>query len=326
MSDYLRWRLMSCGAAVGIEALANYYGGLGNTRLPMLASVSAMVLNVGLNWIFIFGHLGAPALGVRGAALANTLATSAAFIGLLARFLAEGRRYPGTLRSLRWRELVRMLRFGIPSGLNWALEFFAFNFFVSVVVAGLGTTALAALNAVIQINSVSFMPAFGLASAGAILVGQAVGAGAPDEVPAIWKMTFRVTAVWQGLVGATYVAIPGLLLLAFSPFGAEGEALRAVGRGMLMLSAGWQLFDAAATTLGETLRATGDTAYMMWTRVAIAWAIFVPGSLISVRRLGWGYLGAVFWLAFYLALLALVLYRRFRGGAWRAVELTRTTP
>ena len=322
MSSYLRWRLLSCGAAVGIEALGNYYGGLGNTRLPMLASVGAMTLNVGLNWVLIFGHLGAPPMGVRGAALANSLATTTAFAFLLARFLADGRGHPSTLRQLRAGELLRMLRFGIPSGVNWALEFFAFSFFVSVVVAGLGTTTLAALNAVIQINSVSFMPAFGLASAGAILVGQAIGAGATAEVPAIWRMTFRVAALWQGLVGAAYVAIPGLLLLAFSPAGDAGEALRHVGRSMLMLSAGWQLFDSAATTLGETLRAAGDTSFMMWSRIAIAWAVFVPGALISVRVLRWGYLGAVFWLALYLALLALVLYLRFKSNAWRRLQLT----
>jgi MATE family multidrug resistance protein len=322
MTDYLRWRLLSCGAAVGIEALGNFYGGLGNTRLPMVASVSAMALNVGLNWVFIFGRLGMPALGVKGAALANTLATTIAFSGLLARFLLDGRRSGQAALGLRWRELGRMLRFGVPSGVNWALEFYAFVYFVSVVVAGLGTAALAAFNAVIQLNAVSFMPAFGLASAGAILVGQAIGADAKSEVPAIWRMTFRVTALWQGLVGAAYVAVPGVLLLAFSPRGVEGEVFRAVGQRMLMLSAAWQLFDAAATTLAEALRAAGDTAFPMWARVILAWAVFVPGSAFTVRHLGWGDLGAVACLVTYLALLALVLHLRFRSGAWRRVRLT----
>jgi MATE family multidrug resistance protein len=322
MAEYLRWRLLSGGAAVGLEALGNHYGGLGNTRLPMVANVVAMALNVVLNWVFIFGHLGAPALGVKGAALASSLATGLAFAGLLGRFLWDGRGRGGVVPRLRGRELARMLRFGIPSGLNWTFEFLAFSFFVNVVVAGLGTNALAALNAVIQINSVSFMPAFGLASAGAILVGQAIGAGAKDEVPAVWRLTFLVTAGWQGVVGLLYVAAPGLLLVAFAPPGAEGEMLRAHGERMLVLSAAWQIFDAAATTLAESLRAAGDTAFTMWARIVIAWAVFVPGSLYSVRALGWSDRGAVFWLVLYLALLALVLYVRFRRGAWRRVQLT----
>ena len=73
LGDYVLWRLPSAGAAVGLEALAGYYGGLGDTRSPMRASLLAMVLNVGLNWVLIGGHLGAPALGVRGAALAGAI-------------------------------------------------------------------------------------------------------------------------------------------------------------------------------------------------------------------------------------------------------------
>ena len=68
------------------------------------------------------------------------------------------------------------MRFGLPNGLNWFLEFAAFQLFVNVVLASLGDTTVAALNAVIAVNSLAFMPAFGLASAGAILAGQAIGA------------------------------------------------------------------------------------------------------------------------------------------------------
>ena len=90
--DYLALRLWSGGAVVGLEALGSYYGGLGNTRLPMVAQVAAMTLNVAGNWLLIDGHLGLPALGVRGAALASSVATTLAFVGLLAVFVAGARR------------------------------------------------------------------------------------------------------------------------------------------------------------------------------------------------------------------------------------------
>src|SRR5262249_37298297 len=64
MAGYLKMRLLSAGFAIGLEALGNYYGGLGNTRLPMAAQLIAMILNVAFCWMFISGHLGAPALGV----------------------------------------------------------------------------------------------------------------------------------------------------------------------------------------------------------------------------------------------------------------------
>jgi len=321
MTGYLAMRLWSGGGAIGLEALGNYYGGLGNTRLPMRASVAAMATNVLLNWVLIDGRLGAPPMGVEGAALASVLSTSLAFLGLLGVFLADGRRTGPVLARLRGGEMLRMLRFGIPSGLNWFFEFLAYVFFVNVVVGGLGTTSLAALMAVLQLNSVSFMPAFGLASAGAILVGQSIGAGDRDGVPRIVRLTFAAAGSWQGLVGLAYLLVPGLLFAPFARDPASAEGLLAAGTRLLALSAAWQLFDAAVASLAESLRAAGDTAFTLWARVVVAWVLFVPGSWITVRVLDGGDVAAVSWLVLYLAALSLALLLRFRSGAWRRIEL-----
>lgn len=320
MEGYLAVRLLSAGAVVGMEALGNYYGGLGNTRVQMRASLAAMVLNVLGNWLFIGGRLGLPSLGVRGAALASTLATVAAFAWLLLVFVTE-RGAPSGGR-LRWGELRGVLRFGLPSGLNWFIEFAAFAFFVNVVVAGLGTTSLAALMTVMQINSVAFMPAFALASAGAILVGQAIGAARKELVPGIVGLTFAVAATWEALVALAYLTAPELILAVFAQEPSSAAEFLAAGRRMLVMSAAWQLFDAAASVLTEALRAAGDTAFTMWVRVVVAWLIWAPGSWISVRLLGAGDTVAVAWLVFYLFVLALALFLRFRSGAWRRIELT----
>jgi MATE family multidrug resistance protein len=322
LSDFIKVRLYGGGAVVGLEALGNYYGGLGNTRLPMTAQVFCMVLNVFLNWVFIYGNLGAPALGVKGAALANTLATTAAFLALFLCFVtgfgAKGGRQGSPLKA---GELWRMLRFGLPSGLNWFFEFAAFTFFVNVVVTGLGTTSLAALMSVMQINSISFMPAFGLSSAGAILVGQAIGGKRVDDVPRTVGLTLLVTATWQGLVGIMYLIAPRLFMRAFVDPKVEAGAFLEVGARMLMLSAAWQLFDATVSALSEALRAAGDTAWCLWARLAIAWLVFVPGVLVTVRVFGGRDVAAVLWVVAYIALLALVLWLRFRSGAWRKLDL-----
>ncbi len=319
MAAYLALRLPSAGAVVGLEALANYYGGLGNTRRPMIANLGAMVLTIAGNWVLVDGRLGAPALGARGAALANTLSTGAAFLGLFAAFVLEGRR-SGTGR-LRIAELRRLLRFGLPAGVNWFLEFAAFAFFLNVVVGALGTTSVAALTVVIQVNSTAFMPAFGLASAGAILVGQAIGAGHRDRVPRVVALTFGVAAAWETLVAVAYLAAPELVLSAFARDPASAPELLAVGRRMLYVSAAWQLGDAGAGVLFEALRAAGDTTFPMWARIVIAWLVFAPGSWISVRVLGGGGATAVGWFVVYLCGLALVLLARFRSGAWRRIAL-----
>ncbi|MBL8950889.1 MAG: MATE family efflux transporter [Myxococcaceae bacterium] len=318
MIRYMQIRLMCGGAAMGIEALANYYGGIGKTWLPMIASVFAMVLNVVLNWVLIKGELGAPALGVAGSALASAIATWVAFIGLVAYFWREDPRVP----TLHRRELVRMLGFGLPSGLNWFFEFFAFNIFINIVVGGLGTVALAGFMSVLQVNSVSFMPAFGLASAGAILVGQSIGAKDKDAVPGIVKLTLRSTGLWMGLVGASYVLIPTLLMKPFAQGKPEdAAALVEVGARMLMLSAAWQLFDATVMTFAESLRAAGDTAYTLKARLVLAWGVFFPGSYITVKWLGGNDVQAMLWVVAYMGLLAGVMWLRFRSGRWRELEL-----
>ena len=322
LTAYMSYRLLGGGAAVGFEALSNYYGGLGNTRLPMRVSLLTMVSNVGFNAVFIFGLLGMPALGVTGAAIGSALSSSLGFVVLLLVFLRDGRAAGVVVPKLYSNEFVRMVRFGFPAGLNWFFELFAFIFFVNLVVAHLGTTTLAAFMTAIEMNSVAFMPAFGIASAGAILVGQRIGAKDLDVVPIVVRRTFFLSAIWQLVVSTLYLLFPRTLFAAFvDPSAPNSEALLSTGAFVVMCSASWQLCDAAATTLAESLRAAGDTAFTMWTRLTIGWAIFVPGSYVTVRTLDLGVWVAVVWLVVYLGLLAAVLYIRFRSGAWRRIEL-----
>jgi MATE family, multidrug efflux pump len=325
LADYMVLRLASCAAVVGIEALANWYGGLGNTRLPMVINFVAMALNIAFNWVLIYGNLGAPALGVRGAAIASSLASWLAFALLFGLFVGRfglGARPPGGRTRLRVAELRRMLRFGLPSGFNWFLEFAAFTFFINVIVADLGTTAVAALMAVVQVNSMAFMPSFGLASAGAILVGQAIGNDRKHEVGGLVRRTMVVCVAWQLLVGAIYASFPATVMSVFESDELGSRALVELAATLLLVSTTWQLFDAMGMTLSEALRAAGDTAWCMWARVVLAWVLFVPLATWGVIAHGMGPIGATACLAIYTAALALVLLWRFRSGAWRRIDLT----
>ena len=187
MSSYLQIRLVSVGLVVGSEALGNWYGGLGRTRPAMFAGLLTMVVNVAGNYLLIEPRLGLPGYGVQGAAWASVLASGVGFLALLIPFLrGVGYDKPKRPLELRWTELLRVVRFGLPNGINWFLEFVAFLLFINLFVAQLGTTVLAAFTVVLQINSVAFMPAFGFATAGAILVGEAIGRAAHEEVwPAV---------------------------------------------------------------------------------------------------------------------------------------------
>jgi MATE family multidrug resistance protein len=322
MTAYIEIRLLSVGAAVGIEALGNWYGGLGNTWMQMIAGTITMASAILCNWIFIGGHLGAPALGVSGAAVSSVIATWLGFAFLavaLWRGWGGAPRRTGTL-GLSFGELRRVLRFGLPNGLNWFLEFTAFQLFVNGVVASLGDTTVAALNVVIAVNSLSFMPAFGLASAGAILAAQSIGRGARDEVWPWVKLTLACTMTWMIAIASAYLLFPSEVMSWFAP-PKHGEAIVATGRAMLAISALWQVFDATGMTFSETLRAAGDTAWTAGARVVLAWAVFVPLAYVVVERWNGGATGAMGCLVAYLALLGIVLALRFRSGAWRRIDL-----
>jgi MATE family multidrug resistance protein len=305
---------------VGVEALGAWYGGLGNTWMQMVASVITMTSDIFLNWVLIDGHLGAPAMGVAGAALSTTIG---AWLGFAYLAIAFARRSGGAPRGDGSRptfaELRRVVRFGAPNGANWFLEFAAFQLFVNGPLASLGDEAVASLNVVLAISSVAFMPAFGIASAGAILAGNAIGRDRRDEVWPQVKITLACSLVWMCSIAAIYVLIPGPLLELFDSKQRSPELVE-IGMTMLWISAGWQVFDATAMTLSETLRAAGDTAWTAGARLFLAWIVFTPAAF-AIVELGGGPNATMAALVGYLAMLALAMAYRFRSGAWRRIEL-----
>lgn len=329
MTSYLTIRLLSVAPAVGLEALGNWYGGLGNTRAAMVAGIVAMVSNVLGNYLLITPHLGMPGYGVAGAAWASVAASWIGFFVIFAGFLRErfgDKSAMSSLSELTFSGLGRVLRFGLPNGVNWFLEFAAFALFINLVVGHLGTTVLAAFNVVIQINSISFMPAFGLASAGAIMVGESIGRGAQHEVWPWLKLTSQVACAWMGSVALIYLTCSAFLMGWFRPEGVSGAALVEVGAGMLALSAVWQLFDALGLTFGEALRAAGDTAYCMLLRVVLAWTVFMPAAWYTVRVMNGGTTAVMISLILYLVLIAVGLALRFASGKWRNIDLVGSEP
>lgn len=341
MWSYMAIRMFSVGAIVANEALGNWFTGLGDTRVAMRASLTAMVVNIALNWVLIYGNLGAPALGVDGAAWASVLATVAGLAVSAGAFwrASDGKRLgalvPGPIEHplplaptgsggrLRLRELGRMLRFGLPYGLNWFLEFSAFLIFINFLVAELGTVAVAAMMAVAAVNSLSYMPAFGLATAGAVLVGQAIGADRRGDVPTIVRRTFFAAALWQGLVGIAYFAVPVQLMQLFARDEVkQAEGVAELGAKLLAISAAWQLFEAMVETVSEALRAAGDTAWTLWARILLAWLVWLPLVYASVFVVEGGATAATWSMVVYFLVLALTLMWRFRSGAWTRIDLT----
>ena len=214
-----------------------------------------------------------------------------------------------------------MVRFVVPNGSTGSSSS-CFVLFINVVMADLGTAALAAFMVVLNINSVSFMPAFGLSSAGAILVGQAIGAGRIDQVPGILRLTAITAAVWQCTVGLLYLLFPVALMSWFAPPGESGTLL-AIGATLLAISAAWQLFDAIGTPWARRC-ARPATPPVPVRGVMLAWLVFTPVSVVVVMVMDGGYVEAILCVVGYIAILSALLVWRFRSGKWREIDLTGT--
>jgi MATE family multidrug resistance protein len=191
------------------------------------------------------------------------------------------------------------------------------------MLAGLGGETVAALNVVLAVNSLSFMPAFGLASAGAILAGQAIGAGERERVWPQVKVTLICNMVWMGTIAVVYLVFPHAVLSLFDS--ERGGRMAAIGASMLAISAAWQLADAIGMTLSEALRAAGDTAWTAAVRLTVAWLVFVPSAYLVVSRWHGGPDGAMLCLVGYIALQAGLLAWRFRSGRWKQIQLIEPT-
>jgi MATE family multidrug resistance protein len=271
--------------------------------------VVANVLNAGLNYLWVFGHLGFPALGVLGSAWATTVSRFA-MVGLL---LALGwRDLARHLQSvapnlLDVRAIGRMLRLGAPIGAQSVLEVGAFGT-VALLMGWLGVTEVAAHQVAVNIASLTFMVPLGVSSAAAIVVGHAVGRG---DVAGVRRATLAAL-----LVGAGFMAVMALLLIGlpqplariYTP-DAEVIALTAL---LLPIAGVFQVFDGIQVVSIGLLRGLGDTQVPMVTNIVGFWCIGMPVSLWLGFGLRYGAVGLWWGLVVGLVMVAAFLLLRVR--------------
>jgi multidrug resistance protein, MATE family len=224
--------------------------------------------------------------------------------------------------------MMRMVRFGLPSGLNLLSEIGSFSLFI-LIAGRLGELSLAVSNIALSINTLAFLPLIGLNIAAATLVGQYQGRG--DAATAA-KAAFRSVVVGVGYVsaiGLTYLLFPTFYFSLFT-FRAEGgfslDDLLVTGRWLLVIMAFWGLMDAVNVILAGALKGAGDTRFVLIFSTIAAWLLWVPGVMVIVLVLGLGLLSMWAWASVFVAVLAAGYIVRFRGGKWKTIEVIESPP
>lgn len=316
--QYLSVRLFELPATLLVAAFTAFLLGVGNSLLPMFLNWLAVLLNIGANWLLVFGKLGFPKLGLVGAAWGTVFAMWVQAIGF-AIFVWIGYRKRYRLNSWHWpswQDLARISKVGLPLGLTDSVEVGAFTTFFAII-SRLGSEALAASQIVNQIAALAFMPGFALGAATGSLVGRYLGAGLEEEAEQIG---------WRGAgLGVGIMTVAGLLFILFprplAMLFTQEEAVIASCIGLLRLIAVYQLFDAVNIVLRGALNGAGDTRFTMTVTLSLAWGLFVPGSYLGAITLELGVMGAWMGALSYLVTLGLIFFFRFRRGNWKKITI-----
>jgi len=317
-ATYVHTRVLGVGGMLTAMVLSGFFRGLGDTRTPLYATVTGNLVNLVLNYGLVFGHLGMPALGVAGSGLATAIAEWVAAVVLLRRLRAVAVDAEFATAPVRPQlaAIRRFLRTSGPIGGQWMLDMLAFATF-STVVAWMGSTAMAASQAMISLMHLSFMQVLGIAVAVATLVGRYVGAG---DLEAAERS--HTTGVCLGVgvsvaAAALFLSAPALFLRIFT----DDAAVLTVGGPLLAIGAAFQVCDAVGVLSGGALRGAGDTRWPFIAQTLLAWAVFLPAAYVGGRVLDGGLAGAWSGGVAYVALLGIALQWRFRSGAWKRVRI-----
>lgn len=289
-------------------------------RPIVITTVAANLLNILLNWMLIYGHLGFPPMGVVGSAWATMISRLAMALLLLALAWPLLREFIRPFRpaALQPRALVRLFLLGAPIGAQHQLEYGVFAL-VGLLMGILGTAQLAAHQIALNLASLTFMVPLGLSAAAAVVVGHAVGRRDRTAAIEASRAALWVAAGFMGLTATTFLAVPGLLARAYS---SAPEVLR-VAVVLIPLAGVFQVFDGIQVTSIGLLRGLGDTRTPMITGVLGFWLLGLPVSLFLCFRLGLGPAGLWWGLVLGLVAVACFLVLRLRARLRQPLQRVR---
>lgn len=315
-APYLQARLIAITAVGCNFAFRGYWNGINLPKLYLFTLVVMHTINIFLNWIFIFGHLGVAPLGTTGAGVATTIAT---FLGtgmyvFLGFSYARGH---GFMQGLpRWETIKSILRMSVPTGIQQM--FFAAGFTMLFWILGqVGTKTTAAANVLINVMLVAILPGLALGMAAASLVGQALGRGEPSDAKRWGWDVVKVAVVFLSLLGLPMALAPDWVLSVFQ-LDVETQQLARLPLQIVGLTIG---FDGIGLVLQHALLGAGASRSTMVISIALQWFLFLPVAYIVGPVLGYGLMGI--WIAQigYRGLQALVFAWRWHLGSWSQIRV-----
>lgn len=330
---YGRISLYGMCLMLGARALAHYFYGVHRAKWVMIGAIIANVVNLPVSIGLVLGLWGLPELGVAGAAIGTIIGSAVEFVVLMAVFLGPSfNRDLGTRAAWRFslKHCKDILRLGWPAGVMFSNELFCWWVFMSTYLASFGTVHNEAGWIVLRYMHIAFMPAVGLSMAVTAVVGRVVGAGRTDLATSRMKLGLFMAMAYMGSCALVMVIFREPLIQAFAnqmlkrdpELAPYVQQIVAVGGGVLIVAAAFQLFDAMAITIVGALRGAGDTVWPGVMTAILSWAWILGGGYLAITYFPqWGSLGPWAGAAMFIITLSLVLAWRWKSGAWKNIKL-----
>jgi len=330
-SVYFRILCMGAGMNVLGTGLACFFSGRGKTRSVMVISIIGMAFNIPLDYALINGIWIFPEMGIRGAGIATVCSwTLIAVLYCVLIFNRKNNRLYAVFSNWAFdAELtLRILRTGVPAALQFAMDVFAFTFFIFMV-GRLGKAELAASNIAFSIESIAFMPAFGFSIGLSTLVGQALGR---NDVPGAIRYTRQTIVILLSyilLLDLLFFLAPHWVIKIFATAegtGASYQQMMDQGIILIRIMAIFISFDALYFIFIGVLKGAGDTRFIMWSIGIATLAVMIFPIAIGVRLLGWGIYACWAILTLYVLSLCSVTFLRYRQGKWKHIRVIEKIP
>ena len=285
--------------------------GLSHTRPPMYISIAANVLNVGLNYVLIFGKLGFEPMGLLGAGWASFISRVVMMLIIIVYYFRSRRLRPYRQihEGLKYSTAMikRILNIGVPAGMQYLFEVGAFG--IAVIMMGwIGTTALAAHQIAINLAAITYMMASGIAAAATIRVGNQLG---KKDIPNLRRAGYTLLVMVTAFMGT--MAIIFILGRSFLPslYISDPEVI-SLAASLIVIAAIFQVSDGLQVVSMGALRGLEDTRIpTLWAFIAYG-VIALPLSYVMGFILDWGALGIWTGLLVGLTVTAVALSFRFR--------------
>jgi len=276
---YLAIAAWGAPAGLAFRLFASYTTAISLPRIMMALNLLGLLLKVPLTWVFVFGHLGSPAMGSAGCALSTTLVNwIVAILAWAYCGLSPAYRRHGVFAHWSWPRLDdqrRLFALGIPIGLTFLVDVTAFTF-MALFVARLGAVNSAAHQIASNVAAVMFMLPLAVGNGVGVLVAQAIG----GRKFAIARAT-GVTGIALALILA---ALSGLTLalgaVAIAAFYTSDDTVRAIAATLLVLVAGYHVFDALQVVTVSALRGYKRAVVPMLINAAGLWGVGLAGGYV----------------------------------------------